>query len=37
MEELSISVDENDFETGTREILRQIRPNWNNNVKFKVS
>lgn len=37
MEELKIKVDENDFEIGTREILKNIRPNWKNNIKFKVS
>lgn len=38
MEELPISVDENNFELGTREIIRNIRPNWKSDeIKFKVS
>jgi hypothetical protein len=37
MEELPITVDEKQFETGVREILRSIRPKWSNDVKFKVS
>lgn len=38
MEELKIHVDENHFEIGTRQILKNIRPNWSQeNIKFKVS
>lgn len=38
MEDLPITVDENNIETGTREILRNIRPNWaSKDIKFKVS
>lgn len=38
MEELPITVDENNFEVGTREILRNIRPKWAaKDIKFKVS
>lgn len=37
MEGLPISVDENNFEAGTREILRNIRPNWSDEIRFKVS
>ena len=36
MEELPISVDENCWEIGIREILSKIRPNWID-IKFKVS
>lgn len=38
MEELLISVDENCWEIGIREILTKIRPNWiSDDIKFKVS
>lgn len=38
MGDLPITVDENNFETGTREILRLIRANWKKDlIKFKVS
>lgn len=38
MEELPISVDENCWEIGIRDILTKIRPNWNRDeIKFKVS
>lgn len=38
MEELTITVDENNFEVGTREILKNIRPKWTeNDIRFKVS
>jgi len=37
MEELPITVDENNFEAGTREILRNIRPKWAaKDIKFKL-
>lgn len=39
MEELAITVDENDFEPKIREILKKIRSNWTKEscLKFKVS
>lgn len=38
MEELQISVDENNYETGIRKILEIIRKNWKySDIKFKVS
>lgn len=37
MEELKISVDENNFEEGIRKILKAIRPNWKESSKLKVS
>lgn len=37
MEELLITVDENSWESGIREILQKIRPTWSSEVKFKVS
>lgn len=36
--QLSVTVNENSFETGTREILKKIRPAWKDEqIKFKVS
>lgn len=36
--ELPITVNENSYELGTREILRTIRPSWRDDqIKFKVS
>lgn len=37
MDELSISIDENSIEAGTRELIKKIRPNWDCEIKFKVS
>lgn len=38
MEELPISVDENCWEIGIRQILLKIRPNWSKeDITFKVS
>lgn len=38
MEELPITVDENNFEAGTYEILKKIRPSWSrDSITFKVS
>lgn len=37
MDELPITVDEKNYEPGTKEILKSIRPKWNHDVKFKVS
>lgn len=38
MGDLPITVDENNYEIGTREILKNIRSNWNKDlIKFKVS
>ena len=38
MEELAITIDENNYELGTREILKNIRPKWAaKDIKFKVS
>jgi hypothetical protein len=37
MEDLNVCVDENNWEIGIREILRNIRPQWaNDEIKFKV-
>jgi hypothetical protein len=37
MEELAITVDENNYEVGIRKILKAIRPNWREDNKLKVS